>query len=55
MTLALGISADLGVVVGKVVDSDVVGLAVALVSLIVLSGLWHVYPLVLRARDGGLG
>ncbi|CAO4144691.1 DUF6328 family protein [Methylorubrum aminovorans] len=55
VTLALGISADLGVVVGKVVDSDVAGLAAALISLIVLSGLWHVYPLVLRARDGGLG
>lgn len=55
VTLALGISADLGVVMGKVVNSDAAGLAAASVSLVVLSGLWHVYPLVLRARNGGLG
>ncbi len=51
VTLALGISADLGVVVGKVVNSHPAGVAAALASLAVLAGLWHVYPLVLRARQ----
>ncbi|GJE40881.1 DUF6328 family protein [Methylobacterium soli] len=56
VSLALGISADLGVVVAKVVDSDQAGLVAALASLAVLAGLWHVYPLVLRARrEGGAG
>ena len=50
VTLALGISADLGVVVMKVVVSGMAGGIAAAVSLIVLAGLWHVYPLVLRRR-----
>ncbi|MGH1574178.1 DUF6328 family protein [Methylobacterium sp. P31] len=52
-TLALGVSADLGVVVSKVVDSERAGLVAALTSLFVLTGLWHVYPLILRARRAG--
>jgi len=44
------------VVVAKVVDSDQAGCVAALASLAVLAGLWHVYPLVLRARrEGGAG
>lgn len=53
VTLALGISADLGVVVGKVINSDQAGAAAAVASLCLLTGLWHVYPLVLRARRAG--
>ncbi|AWN55453.1 DUF6328 family protein [Methylobacterium sp. 17Sr1-1] len=50
VTLALGISADIGVVVAKVVSSDMAGLTAALASLALLVWLWHVHPLVLRAR-----
>lgn len=50
VTLALGISVDLGVVVAKVVASNVAGLIAALASLALLGGLWHVHPLILRAR-----
>ena len=52
VTLALGISADLGVVVAKVIASDIAGVVAALVCLALLVGLWHVYPLILRARRG---
>lgn len=50
VTLALGISADLGVVVAKVVASNLAGIFATLVSVTILVGLWHVYPLILRAR-----
>jgi hypothetical protein len=50
VTLALGISVDLGVVVAKVVASNLAGLIAALASLALLVGLWHVHPLILRAR-----
>ncbi|MBB2964315.1 DUF6328 family protein [Methylobacterium sp. R2-1] len=50
VTLALGISADLGVVVAKTVASDIAGVLAAVVSLALLVGLWHVHPLILRAR-----
>jgi hypothetical protein len=53
VTLALGISADLGVVVAKVIASDRAGLAAAVVSLVLLAGLWHIYPLILRRRRAG--
>jgi len=52
VTLALGISADLGVVVAKAVASDTAGVMAAVVSLALLVGLWHVHPLILRARRG---
>ncbi|ACL58616.1 DUF6328 family protein [Methylobacterium nodulans] len=51
VTLALGISADLGVVVAKVVGSGSWGIAAAGLSLCGLVGLWHVTPLVLRRRQ----
>ncbi|MFC6738844.1 DUF6328 family protein [Methylobacterium tardum] len=50
VTLALGISADLGVAVAKVIASDAAGVASALVTLCLLTGLWHVYPILLRRR-----
>lgn len=48
VTLALGISADLGVVVAKVVASDTAGVTAAILSLALLIGLWHVHPALLR-------
>ncbi|KAA0122343.1 hypothetical protein CIW48_18950 [Methylobacterium sp. P1-11] len=51
-TLALGISADLGVVVAKVVASDTAGIVAAVASLALLVGLWHVYPALLQRRHG---
>ncbi|WP_132250107.1 DUF6328 family protein [Methylobacterium segetis] len=50
VTLALGISADLGVVVAKVVASDGAGFFAALACLAVLVGLWYVHPALLRRR-----
>jgi len=50
VTLALGISADLGVVVAKVGSSNAAGMVAATVSLALLVGLWHVHPLLLRRR-----
>ena len=50
LTLALGISADLGVVVAKIVGSDRIGLAAGFTSLCLLVSVWHVYPLILRKR-----
>jgi hypothetical protein len=54
VTLALGVSADLGVVVAKVLASDRAGLVAAVASLFLLMGLWHVYPLILRGGRGAL-
>ncbi|WP_336486718.1 DUF6328 family protein [Methylobacterium nigriterrae] len=51
VTLALGIAADLGVVVTKVAGSATAGSAAAAAALALLVGLWHVYPLVLRGRS----
>lgn len=48
--LALGISADLGVVVAKVVTSEAAGIVAAIVCLALLVGLWHVHPALLRRR-----
>jgi hypothetical protein len=50
VTLALGISADLGLVVAKAVASDRAGVVAALASLGILVGMWHIYPLILRRR-----
>ena len=48
VTLSLGISTDLGVVVAKVIDSETGGIIASGISLIVLVGLWHVCPALLR-------
>ena len=45
IALAFGIAGDLGVVVGKVAGSSVAGVAAAVLSLALLIGLWHLYPL----------
>ncbi|MFE1600463.1 DUF6328 family protein [Methylobacterium sp. ID0610] len=50
VTLALGIAADLGIVVAKVAGSPFWGIAAAGIALCGLVGLWHVTPLVLRQR-----
>lgn len=55
VTLALGISADLGVVVAKIIASDQAGVVGALASLGLLVGLWHVHPTILRRRRSEAG
>ncbi|MCJ2101877.1 DUF6328 family protein [Methylobacterium sp. E-046] len=55
VTLALGISADLGVVVAKVVASNGAGVVAAILTLGLLVGLWHIHPLALRRRHGASG
>ena len=52
--LALGISGDLGVVAGKVMDSAALGIAASSASLVLLIGLWHVYPFWLSVRTRGI-
>jgi hypothetical protein len=54
VTLALGISAELGVVVAKVFGSSRAGFIAAFTASGILVGLWHVYPLILRARRAGV-
>jgi hypothetical protein len=49
VALALGLSADVYVVIGRVVG-EAVGLGTAMLSLGALVGLWHVSPLVLRSQ-----
>lgn len=54
--LALGIAGDVYVVMAKILDSSTSALLVGVVSLIVLIGLWHVYPMLeayLRNRSAG--
>lgn len=55
VSLALGIAADLGVVVAKVLASDRAGIAASLAALGLLIGLWHLYPAMLRRRRGSPG
>lgn len=50
VTLALGIAADLGVVVATILKSGAAGTVATGVSLAVLTGLWHAYPALLRRR-----
>jgi hypothetical protein len=50
--LALGLSADIHVVVSKITESDVLATTFALVSVTLLLGLWHFWPWwVRRARS----
>jgi hypothetical protein len=48
--LALGMAGDVHVVIAKIADSHAIGAAAAGASLVMLVLLWHVLPLVLRAR-----
>jgi hypothetical protein len=50
IALALGLSAEVYVVITKIAGSSTVGLAATAASLIVLLGLWHISPVVLRAQ-----
>jgi hypothetical protein len=49
LSLALGLAADVDVVIAKIADSALAGLGAGVLSFIVLCGLWHVSPF-LRAR-----
>jgi hypothetical protein len=48
LTLALGLSADVYVVIAKISQSPTVGIAVGGATLVALLGLWHVSPLLIR-------
>lgn len=49
--LALGLAGDTYVVFAKIFDSAAVGVAAALVTLLVLIGFWHAFPLAAKARQ----
>jgi len=54
VALALGLAADVYVVITKVAESDALGASASALSLVALIGLWHVSPWYLRAqREGG--
>jgi hypothetical protein len=48
--LALGLAGDVYVVLAKIADSPAVGAIAGVFSLMLLVGLWHVFPLVRRLR-----
>lgn len=48
--LALGLAGDVYVVIAKIAGAQVVGIAAGAVALALLAGLWHVFPLLVRAR-----
>ena len=48
--LAIGIAADLGVVVDKLLDWPQAGLAAGVLSGVALLGMWLAYPMALRIR-----
>ena len=50
LMLALGLATDVYVVIAKISESTRLGLAVGVVSVIVLVSLWHVSPLLLSQR-----
>jgi hypothetical protein len=49
--LAVGIAADVHVVAIKITDSRGVALSIAAASALALFGLWHIWPLLARARQ----
>jgi hypothetical protein len=51
VALALGLTADVYVVIGKIAGSQTTGMVAAAVSLAALLGLWHVSPLYVRAQQ----
>jgi Family of unknown function (DUF6328) len=53
VALALGLTADVYVVIGKIAGSQTTGMVAAAVSLAALLGLWHVSPLYVRAQREG--
>jgi uncharacterized protein DUF6328 len=50
LALALGLSADIYVVIAKITQSTIIGIAIGGAALLMLLGLWHVSPLLLRAH-----
>ena len=50
LPLALGIAGDVYVTIAQVAGSPIIGLVSALLALAMLIGLWHVYPMIVRAR-----
>lgn len=50
ISMALGLSADIYVVIAKIAASSSIGLAAAVVALLTLIGLWHVAPVMRRAQ-----
>lgn len=50
VSMALGLSADLYVVIAKIAGSSSIGLVTAAVALLTLIGLWHVAPVMRRAQ-----
>lgn len=53
VALALGLAADVYVVITKIAASDAIGIAAAALSLVTLVGLWHVCPWYLRTQRQG--
>jgi hypothetical protein len=53
VALALGLAADVYVVMAKIAESEIVGAAAAAVCLVALVGLWYVSPWYLRAQRKG--
>jgi uncharacterized protein DUF6328 len=51
LALALGLSADVYVVIAKITQSTIIGIAIGGATLLMLLGLWHVSPLLLRVQD----
>jgi hypothetical protein len=51
--LALGLAADVYVVMARIAESEGIGITLAVLSLAALIGLWHVSPLYLRAQREG--
>jgi hypothetical protein len=50
LPLAMGIAGDLYVAVGKIAETNVLGIAAALAAMIVLVTLWYVQPYLLRRK-----
>jgi membrane protein YdbS with pleckstrin-like domain len=50
LPLAMGLAGDIYVVIAKIAASPATGAAAGAVALLLLVGLWHVLPLVMRTR-----
>jgi hypothetical protein len=48
--LALGLAGDIYVVIAKIADSAAIGAVTSGAVLLMLVGLWHVVPLIVRRR-----
>jgi Family of unknown function (DUF6328) len=52
IALALGLAAEVYVVIAKIAGSERLGISAAVVSLVVLASLWHVLPMLVRVYLG---